>query len=182
MANPYAATPDIALVQLAQVEAEQKFDAASGAPVDTAPEVGGAVHETIEGATSGHTETGHNLPFYETAPFWVAVAFLIVVGAAFKKVSRALTNGLDVRAAKIKSTLDEARQLREDAQALLAEYQRKQRDALKEAEEILTVAKEESKRLKAKAKKEVESLVKDLAARAVNQVVLDEFETYAQSI
>ncbi|OFX12783.1 MAG: F0F1 ATP synthase subunit B [Alphaproteobacteria bacterium RIFOXYD12_FULL_60_8] len=120
------------------------------------------------------------MPFYETAPFWVAVAFLIVVGAAFKKVSRALTNGLDVRAAKIKSTLDEARQLREDAQALLAEYQRKQRDALKEAEEILTVAKEESKRLKAKAKKDMEETVKRREKQALDRIAQAEAQATAE--
>ena len=68
-----------------------------------------------------------------SAEFWVLVAFLLLVGAVFKKVGAALTGGLDARAARIKSHLDEAEKLREDAQSLLAEYQRKQHAAADEA-------------------------------------------------
>ncbi|MEO5373636.1 MAG: hypothetical protein H7840_05085, partial [Alphaproteobacteria bacterium] len=75
-------------------------------------------------------------PFYAQPEFWVAVAFLIVVGFSFRKVTRAIAAALDMRAEKIKAKLDEARSLREEAQALLAEYQRKQRDAMNEAEDI----------------------------------------------
>jgi F-type H+-transporting ATPase subunit b len=48
---------------------------------------------------------------------------------------------LDQRAIKIKADLDEAQKLKDEAQALLAEYQRKQKDALREAAEIIETAK-----------------------------------------
>jgi hypothetical protein len=73
----------------------------------------------------------------EDPTFWVAVAFVIFVAAAFKKVRDGLNSALDGRAARIKAQLDEARQLREEAQAALAEYQRKVRDAAAEAKAIV---------------------------------------------
>ena len=51
---------------------------------------------------------------------WVYLAFVLVVGFAFKPVFNAIGAGLDGRAAKIKARLDEAHKLREDAQELLA--------------------------------------------------------------
>ena len=82
----------------------------------------------------------------QSAEFWVLVAFLIFVGALFKKVSAMLTAGLDARAARIKAQLDEAEKLREDAQSLLAEYQRKQHAAAEEAKSIVAQAEAEAKK------------------------------------
>ncbi len=81
------------------------------------------------------------------ATFWVGIAFLVFVGILFYfKVPGMLTDALDTRAQKISDDLDQARQLREEAQALLATYERKQRDALAEAGEIIAHAAEEAKR------------------------------------
>ena len=72
------------------------------------------------------------------ATFWVGIAFLVFVGVLFYfKVPGMLTKALDDRAKKISDDLEQARQLREEAQALLANYEPKQRDALAEAEEII---------------------------------------------
>ena len=72
---------------------------------------------------------------------WVYVGFVLFVVLAGPKIWRALAQMLDRRALKIKSDLDEAQKLKDEAQALLAEYQRKQRDAMREAEEIIATAK-----------------------------------------
>ena len=72
---------------------------------------------------------------------WVYVGFFIFVILVGPKLWRALAQLLDRRALKIKSDLDEAQKLKDEAQALLAEYQRKQRDAMREAEEIIASAK-----------------------------------------
>ncbi len=70
--------------------------------------------------------------------FWVAIGFVILIGAmAWLKVGKMIGSALDARADKIKASLDEAAELREEAQHVLAEYQRKQRDAVKEMEEML---------------------------------------------
>ena len=72
---------------------------------------------------------------------WVYVGFFLFVILVGPKLWRALTQMLDRRALKIKADLDEAQKLKDEAQALLAEYQRKQRDAMREAEEIIATAK-----------------------------------------
>ena len=83
--------------------------------------------------------------------FWVAIGFLILVGAIAKPMSKALTSMLDARSTRIKQTLDEAARLREEAQHLLAEHQRMQRNAMRETEELLAKAKAESERFAAEA-------------------------------
>ena len=72
---------------------------------------------------------------------WVYVGFLIFVVLAGPKLWKAIAQMLDRRSLKIKSDLDEAQKLKDEAQALLADYQRKQRDAMREAEEIISNAK-----------------------------------------
>ncbi len=94
---------------------------------------------------------------FSSPEFWVAVAFVIVVVGLFKPGSKAILSVLDKRANRIRQNLEEAQQLREEAQKTLAEYQRMQRDAGKEAEEILDNAKNEAKRLQEKAAKDLEN-------------------------
>jgi len=60
------------------------------------------------------------------AETWVAIAFVIFLGIlAYVGVHRTILDTLDKRTARIKSELDEARQLREEAKKLLADYQNK---------------------------------------------------------
>lgn len=72
--------------------------------------------------------------------FWVNVGGLIFLAFAGPKIWKALAGMLDQRAMKIKAALDEAQKLKDEAQSLLAEYQRKQKDALREAGEIIETA------------------------------------------
>jgi F-type H+-transporting ATPase subunit b len=82
---------------------------------------------------------------FEDPETWVAVGFFILVGIAlYLKVPAMVTRALDERAERIRAELDEARRLREEAQALLAEYQRKQNDAAKEAEKIIALARDDA--------------------------------------
>ncbi len=81
----------------------------------------------------------------EDTSFWATVALLLFIGVLlYFRVPRMITSALDSRADKISSELDEARRLREEAQAVLAEYQRKAREAEQEAEEIIEQAKREA--------------------------------------
>lgn len=89
--------------------------------------------------------------------FWVLVAFVIFFVLVAKKGSAVVTEGLDKRAAGIKSKLDEAEKLREEAQTLLATYKRKQNDAIKEAEEILAHAKDQAASNAERASKDLEA-------------------------
>ena len=79
------------------------------------------------------------------AEFWVGVALILFfVILVYLKVPAMITGALDERASKISSELDEARKLREDAQALLSQYERKRKDAEKEAEDIVALARREA--------------------------------------
>jgi F-type H+-transporting ATPase subunit b len=80
-----------------------------------------------------------------TPEFWVLISFILFIGLlVYLKVPAKVATMLDERAARIAKELDEARRLREEAQGLLAEYQRKRRDAEKEAEAIIAQAREEA--------------------------------------
>jgi F-type H+-transporting ATPase subunit b len=86
------------------------------------------------------------------AETWVAVAFVIFLGIlAYVGVHRTILDTLDRRSARIKAELDEARQLRDEAKKLLAEYQNKKGEAEREAEAILAGAKADAERLAAEA-------------------------------
>ena len=109
------------------------------------------------------------------ATFWVGAAFVLFVGILFYfKVPGMLTGALDERAKKISDDLDQARELREEAQVLLATYQRKQRDALKEAEEIIAHAKEEAMREAKQAEKKLEEAIARRQQAALNKIALAE--------
>ena len=76
---------------------------------------------------------------------WVTVSFLIFVGILLKvKLPAIIGKLLDERAEKIKNQLEEARTLREEAHALLGQFQRRQRDAQKEAEDMIALSREEA--------------------------------------
>jgi len=111
---------------------------------------------------------------------WVAVAFLIFVVLTARPIGRAIAKGLDGRAAKIKAQLDEARALRDEAERLLAEHQRKQIAAVKEAEGILARTREEAERVRREAAASLEAalgrrekMAMDKIAQAEAQAVAD---------
>jgi len=108
----------------------------------------------------------------EDPAFWVAVAFVIFAAFILWKVSDKITGALDDRSVGIKKELDDAAALREEAQALLASYQRKQRDALAEADDIVAQAKVEAERLAAEAEVALEAEIKrrtDMALEKITQ-------------
>jgi F-type H+-transporting ATPase subunit b len=108
---------------------------------------------------------------FQDPTFWVAVAFIILLGVAFYfKVHRALIAKLDERAARIKAQLDEAQTLREEAQKTLAEYQRKQRDAIAETQQIIDHAKEEAGRMRDEAQAELERALARRADQAEEKI------------
>jgi len=79
------------------------------------------------------------------AEFWVTVAFLVfVLVLLYYKVPAVIAKVLDERADGIRKELDEARRVREEAQTLLADYQRKHRSVGEEAEAIVAQARHEA--------------------------------------
>jgi len=87
------------------------------------------------------------------AETWVAIAFALFVGVMiYFRVHTMIVKAIDDRTARIKRELEEARQLKEEAQKLLAEYQRRQHEAEQEAADIVAGARAEADRLATEAK------------------------------
>ena len=93
---------------------------------------------------------------FADAEFWVLVAAVIFLILVWKPIGRAVGGMIDSRANRIAGELDEARRLREEAEALLAEYQQKQREAQGDAEAIVAHAKEEAELLAAQAQRDLQ--------------------------
>jgi len=105
------------------------------------------------------------------ATFWAFVALVIFLAAiVYLKLPGTIGKSLDARADKIRGELEEARRLREEAQQLLAEYQRKRKDAEKEAAEIVEHAKREAGQLVAEAKQKTEDYVTRRTALAEQKI------------
>ncbi len=91
---------------------------------------------------------------------WVAIGFICFLGLlAYLGAHRKLIASIDSRQARIKAELDEATRLREEAQALLAEFEHRGREAEKEAAAIVAGGKAEAERLAAEAKARMEDFV-----------------------
>ncbi len=112
----------------------------------------------------------HAEPFYLGAEFWLAIAFMLFVAAVAKPVARMVVSALDARSAKIQGELDEAEHLREEAQTLLATYERKQRYAVKEAEDILAHAEAEARRLAETAAQDLTEALKRREQLALDKI------------
>lgn len=101
-----------------------------------------------------------SLPLWQQEEAWLTVAFVIFLAILARLALKKITAALDARAEAIRADLDEARNLREEAQAALASYQRRQREAVQEAEEILRLAEEQARRITREAEKAVEETLR----------------------
>ncbi|RTL72682.1 MAG: F0F1 ATP synthase subunit B [Hyphomicrobiales bacterium] len=116
-----------------------------------------------------------------SAEFWVGVSFVIFIGILlYYKVPAMLTKLLDERAAGIRRELDEARRLREEAQALLSDYEKKHRNAAEEAQSIVENARREAETIAAEMRTNLKEtlarrtrLAEEKIARAEAQAVND---------
>lgn len=112
--------------------------------------------------------------------FWVAVAFIILIAAALKMgVAKLITGGLDERADKIKGELEEAQRLRDEAAKLLADYQRKAKEAEDEAQAIVASAKQEADRLAVEAKAKMDDFVARRTQMAETKIAQAEAQALA---
>src|SRR3981081_220990 len=94
------------------------------------------------------------------AEFWVAVAFVAFLGGRiYFGVHKMMVKFVDQRRDRIKAELDEALRLKEEAQALLVQYQRNTRGAEQAAAGILAGATAEAERMMAEAKTKMEEFV-----------------------
>ena len=107
--------------------------------------------------------------------FIVLLGFLVFIGILlYYKVPAMVGRMLDARAETIRKELADARALRDEAQALLASYERKQKDVAAQAERIVAQARDEASRAAASAKDEIRASVARRLAAAQEQIAAAE--------
>lgn len=118
-------------------------------------------------------EKPHGLlnPSLFNTDFVVLIGFLLFIAILFYfNVPALLGRMLDDRAAGIQSDLDEARALREEAQSLLASYERKQREVQEQSDRIVTAARADAEAAAVKARSDLESSITRRLQAAEDQI------------
>jgi len=101
----------------------------------------------------------------------VLIGFLLFFAILFWfNVPNLLGRMLDDRAKQIQADLDEARSLREEAQSILAEYERKARDVTEQAERIVTAAKADAAAAAEQAKEDLKLSIARRLQAAEDQI------------
>jgi F-type H+-transporting ATPase subunit b len=114
------------------------------------------------------------------AEFWVAVAFVILMGVfGYFGIHRTILKALDNRSDRIQKELDDARRLKEEAAKLVEEYRARRASAEHEAQEIITGAKEEAERIAAEAKVKMEDFVARRTKTAESKIAQAETQAIA---
>jgi len=90
----------------------------------------------------------HEAPFYMEVEFWVAMAFVLSVLVLAKPLFGFIRKGLQRRIDKVVQNIEDAAKLRDDAQVLLADYERKFVNAQSEAARIIEQSKKNMQNLK----------------------------------
>ncbi len=112
-------------------------------------------------------------PFFSlgNTDFVVLLAFLVFIGVlVYFKVPGMLGKMLDDRADSIRSDLDEARALREEAQTILAQFERKQRDVAEQADLIVSQARTDAEESARQATLELEKSIARRLQAAQDQI------------
>ncbi len=120
------------------------------------------------------------MPMFAEPEFWVAVAFVILMGVfAYVGVHKTVLTALDHRSERIKAELDDARRLKDEAAKVLADYKTRRASAEREAEEIITAAKAEAERIATEAKDKMEDFVARRTKTAESKIALAEAQALA---
>ncbi len=115
------------------------------------------------------------------ATFWATVALVLFLALiVYLKVPGMMTRSLDERSDKIRHDLEEARRLREEAQQVLAEYQRKRKEAEQEAESIIAAAKHEAEAMAKDAERKTDEYVARRTAIAEQKIAQAEDQALAE--
>lgn len=135
--------------------------------------------ETVAEVGAEHGAAAHE-PFYVGGEFWVAVAFILFVALTARTIFKVVAVALDDRAERIKDQIDQATRLAEEAQALLADYEKKQRDAAAEADRMLNDARREADRMSEQATEDLQRALKRREQLAVERIAQAEAAAIAE--
>jgi F-type H+-transporting ATPase subunit b len=113
--------------------------------------------------------------------FWEGLGLAIVIGLIlYQRVPAMLAKMLDARAVAIQSELTQAKQLREEAEAVLIRYTERASHAQAEAQTILNQAKEEAERFAKDSEAQLKALVERRARQAQDRIARAEAEAMAE--
>ena len=125
-------------------------------------------------------EEGYTSYFADGA-VWVAIAMaLVILLMIWKKVPAAIGKSLDAKIAAIREQLDEAKQLREEAEALRTEYEGKAKAAEKDAAAIRARADEEAAAIIAKAETDAKDMIERKKAMAEAKIASEQRAAVAE--
>jgi F-type H+-transporting ATPase subunit b len=113
--------------------------------------------------------------------FWALVGLVLFLALiAYVKVPAMITKALDARADKVRNELEEARRLREEAQAVLADFRRKTQNADDEADAILGQARAEAERMTAEAEAALDDMINRRTAAAQTRIAQAEAQALGE--
>lgn len=124
----------------------------------------------------------------ENPDIWYTVSFVIFICVAYHFGRRSVLQKLDSRIESIKQEIESAESLRVEAQELLAQYQRKQRDAMQESEKIIENAKEHATEIRRKAEEDLEHTLNKKEEqlqeriRRMEENAMQEIQSYAADL
>lgn len=128
------------------------------------------------------------MEFLHDSSVWLLFSFLIFAGIIWKFGKTALISMLDARIKTIREELATAENLRIEAQEMLAQYQRKHRDAVREAEKIIATAEKQVEDIRKKAEDDLDETIaqreRQLKERIerLQQNAKDEIRRYAANL
>lgn len=153
-----------------QTEALPEVFATEAAQIEVADDHGGsAVHAEPE--------------LLGLAPFqWVSIAMAVLLLFAFlgAKVHKTIAGGLDNKIKAIKDNLEEAKQLRAEAEALRGEYAAKIANAEKDAEAMLENARREAEGIVSKAEEDTAAMIARRERMAQDKIAAAERQAVAE--
>ena len=124
----------------------------------------------------------------DPSKLWVIFSLAVFLVIAYRMGKQSVIDLLDGRIAEIKDSIESAETLRVEAQELLAQYQRKHKDAVKEAENIILKAEKQAEDIKISAEKElnanIERREKQLTERLerMENAAIEEIRQYAADL
>lgn len=129
--------------------------------------------------TAGVEHPGGHAPeptaFGLDAPAWIALAMIVVLAiVVWKKVPAAIGRALDHKIAAIRHQLDQAAQLRSEAEALRAEYQAKADAAEQERQTMLEHARHQAEAIVEQAKSDTNALIERRSRMAQDKIAAAE--------
>lgn len=104
--------------------------------------------------------------WYHDPKYWVAISFVLFLGLFVKYLLPKLLDALDARSAAIRAQLEQAANLRKEAEALLVEYKARQDMMLKEAEALVKTTELEVENMKKRAQADLETMMTRRRAQA----------------